>query len=146
MKVKKNLKGASVVGVLIVLVLIAAAVVVAYMLLNGKFGLGKGQASADKGSETVSASQDETPDDDEIAEKEAEPAAAESVTLQVTVKGDKYSYDGGEFDLDARIAAIQKENNPSVEIYDDGGLAEKLDELTVALTENGIPYVDKTAE
>ena len=43
-------------------------------------------------------------------------------------------------------AALEKENNPTVEIYDDGGIAEKLDELTAALTEKGIPYVDKTAE
>ena len=143
-RLKKNYQGASAVGVLLILLLIAAAAVVIWLALHGGFGLGKGSDKAD--GEGKSTDSTVVSDSTESADKDnAEPATAEYTELAVVIKGDKYVYDGSEYDLEGLIAEIGKNENPTVTITEEEGLADTLDALIARLREDGISFTDNTA-
>ncbi len=77
----------------------------------------------------------------------AEPAVSEVKYVDVTIKEDKYTYNGAEYDLDGLITELKKlTEGENVRINDNGGLAEGLDSLKKSLDENDIKYLDNTAK
>ncbi len=145
MKIKKNHKGASVVGVLVILLLVAAVAVVVWLVLHGVLGLGKGSGKAE-GEGKAAESTQVTESTESADESNAEAAAAQFTEVEVAVKGDKYSCNGNEYTLDELMAELESVSDPAVTITDDGGLAETLDALIAKLNEKGISYTDKTAD
>lgn len=123
--------------VIVAIILIAAiAVAVWFFFFRGNgSGTGKsGTTGTDNASEVVTSSQ------------EAEPAQAEIVFAEVTVRENAYVYNGGEYQLDPLVEELKKlGENTKVRITDDGGLVDAKEALTDALTKNNIPYTDDTA-
>ena len=119
-----------------------AAIVAAILLFlkGGELGLPWAKGSEDnKPAETAAAVTTTAP--------EAEPAVTEVKYVDVTIKKDKYVYNGGEYGIDELITELKKlTGGESVRINDDGGLAEALDSLKKALAENNITFTDETAK
>jgi hypothetical protein len=117
-----------------------AAAAVFLFLKGGDLGLPWAKGSNDnKPAETTAAVTTTAP--------EAEPAVTEVKYVDVTIKEDKYVYNGGEYDLEGLVTELKKlTGGENVRINDDGGLAEALDSLKKALDENGIKYSDETAK
>ena len=118
-----------------ILLIAAIAVAVWFFFFRGEgFGTGKsGATGTDNASETVTT-------------QEAEPAQAEVVFAEVTVKESAYVYNGGEYQLNPLMEELKKlDENTKVRITDDGGLVDAKEALTDALTKNNIPYTDDTA-
>ena len=114
----------------------AACAAVFFFLRGGDLGLGKGKGDT------------KTEDKPAITTTQAaEPAVTEVKYVDVTIKEDKYVYNGGEYTLDDLITELKKlSDGENVRINDDGGLAEALDNLKKALDENSIKYSDETAK
>lgn len=118
----------------------AACAAVFLLLRGGDFGLGKGkgETKTENAPAVTTAATEAT---------EAEPAVVEVKYVDVTIKEDKYVYNGGEYGIDELITELKKlTGGENVRINDDGGLAEALDNLKKALDENGINYSDETAK
>ena len=113
----------------------AVAAVAVMFFLNGGQGIGFGKGESKSNNAAVTTTQ------------VAEPAVVEVKYVDVTIKEDKYVYNGGEYGIDELITELKKlTGGENVRINDDGGLAEALDNLKKALDENGIKYSDETAK
>jgi hypothetical protein len=118
----------------------AAAMAAVFMFLRGgDLGIGKGKNDTNAGEKPQAAVTTTT--------QAAEPAVTEVKFVDVTIKEDKYVYNGGEYVLDDLITELKKlTDGENVRINNDGGLADALDSLKKALDENGITYSDETAK
>ena len=114
----------------------AACAAVFLLLRGGDLGLGKGETKTENAPAVTTAATEAT---------EAEPAVVEVKYVDVTIKEDKYVYNGGEYGIDELVTELKKlSDGENVRINNDGGLAEALDSLKKALDENGIKYSDET--
>lgn len=143
MRIKKNHKGISAGGCLGLIVLIGLIIALVIFLLN-HFGLGFGGGGDGDGDGEENAA----PETSSV--QEVEPAVVEYAEVEVIIKGDRYSFNGGEYELEPLITELKKsadENkNLKVNITQDNGLADALDALTEKLEAEGITYADNTAE
>ena len=140
MKIKRNLKGSAGKTVVIVIAIFAIVAGIAYLLLNyfGLWPFGKGKGNGEGNGKAAVAAVDS---------QEAEPAMTSEVVyndIEVVVSGDKYTYNGGEYELDALIEEIGKveAENIRVVISENNGLADALDALKSRLESDGIEYDD----
>lgn len=146
MRIKKNHKGISAGGCLGLIVLIG--IIIALVIILNHLGLGFGKGDGDgegegEGDAAVSESS-------ASSVQEVEPVMAEYAEVEVIIKGDRYSFNGGEYELEPLITELKKsadENkNLKVNITQDNGLADALDALIERLDAEGITYADNTAE
>lgn len=138
MKIKKNHKGASAGGCIVAILVIAAIAVLVFFLLK-HFGIGFGGDGDGDG---------EKNDAQTSSVQEVEPVVAEYNEVEVVIKGDKYGYNGGEYELDALIEELNKlaegDKSVKVNITQDNGLADALDALVGRLKSERISYADMT--
>lgn len=137
-KNKKSRKGGPV-GALLLALIIAAV-----LFLMNHFGIGFGTGDGDGDGA------DDTNSQDTVSVQEVEPAVVEYTEIEVVIAGDKYRYNGGEYELDALIDEIVKlagdDKNIKVNISQENGLADALDALIKRLESENMAYTDNTAE
>ncbi|MDE6679216.1 MAG: hypothetical protein K2K02_09265 [Ruminococcus sp.] len=148
----KEKKKSNFIPILVVLLLIIAILmIVASFGFGGGFGKGNGDGDGTSGNSVVSDnSGTENSENSEISESEEETSETtvshEIIKdIQVTVSENSYIMDGVETDIDSIIETASGDNIV-VEIIDENAVADTMDSLISALSENKISYFESIAD
>lgn len=143
-----KLKGFSVLGLVIVLAVVAIAAVIIYLGLGGfGFGGGKGDGEGEGDSTAAAVQQDEPEETNETEEEtteEAIPVIEEIEYINITVSENEYLYQNSKYSLEELLAELESiPDDLPVKITDDNASLNAYRQLTEALDEHGIKYIEE---
>lgn len=146
-----KLKGFSVVGLIVVLAAVAIVAAIIYFGFGGfGFGGGKGDGEGEGDSTSAAFSQDE-PEEEEEEPEETEETTEEAVPvieaveyINITVSENEYLYQNSKLSLEELIAELSNmPDNLPVKLTDDNASLNAYRQLTEALDEHNIKYIEE---
>ena len=143
-----KLKGFSVLGVIIVVAVVAIAAAIILLGLGG-FGFGGGKGDGEgEGDRTAAAVQQDEPEEtnetEEETTEEAIPVIEEIEYINITVSENEYLYQNSRLSLEELMSELDSiPDDLPVKITDDNASLNAYRQLTEALDEHGIKYIEE---